>query len=62
MSERDAMVAEIERLRSQVKRVSDAWRVEGPNPGYHKHHQAKLRREWPTLATALDALSHPDDR
>ena len=43
-----------------VQKVFDAWEVPGPSPGYHEHMKGKLRREWPTLAAALDDI-HGDE-
>lgn len=37
--------------------VIKAWTDHGKAPTYHKTMQAMLRREWPTLAHALDALA-----
>lgn len=34
--------------------IIGAWVDEGPAPGYHREMQEKIRREWPTLADALD--------
>ncbi len=39
-----------------VRRVVEAVTVEGPSPRYHRAQLDRLRREWPTLATALDDL------
>lgn len=36
--------------------VSQAVRVEGPNPRYHREVMARHRREWPELWKALDRL------
>ena len=40
-----------------VQAVIDAWTVEGPVPEYHRAAQDRLRRDWPVLADALDALA-----
>ena len=37
-----------------LKAIQDAWVDAGPVPEYHEHMQNKLRRDWPTLANALD--------
>ena len=37
--------------------VIDAWNNPGRRPDIHAKFQAKLRREWPVLAQALDALA-----
>lgn len=34
--------------------IQDAWNVPGPAPAVHRAAQERLRREWPTLANALD--------
>lgn len=41
-----------------VLAVIAAWTNPGPNPWYHDQAKAKLRSEWPTLARALDDLTH----
>ena len=41
-----------------VVAVTDAWIYPGPNPTHHFAMQQTLRREWPVLAQALDALTH----
>lgn len=38
----------------RLKAVHSAWTVAGPVPEYHEHMKFKLRRDWPTLADALD--------
>lgn len=43
-----------------VEAIRRAWRNPGPRPDFHRDMQAKLRREWPTLANALDALPKGD--
>lgn len=45
-----------------MSRIWDAWNIPGPAPDYHRDMQAKLRREWPVLADALDNLTPPDVR
>lgn len=40
-----------------VKAVREAWVVEGRHPPTHRAAQEKLRKEWPTLANALDNLA-----
>lgn len=39
-----------------VQAVINAWTVEGINPRHHRVAQARLRKEWPTLANAIEAL------
>jgi len=43
--------------RAAAEQVRAAWADPGINPPYHRRAQAKLRREWPTLARALDRLA-----
>ena len=38
-------------------RVFNAWNDQGINPTYHERMRNQLRREWPVLAKALDALN-----
>lgn len=40
-----------------ARQVATAWTTHGKAPSYHRTMQAKLRREWPTLATTLDDLA-----
>jgi len=40
-----------------VRQVISAWTVPGRVPAYHKAWQDRLRKEWPVLANALDALA-----
>ena len=42
---------------SAVDDVVKAWADPGPMPGYHRHMQAKLRKQWPVLGEALDVLA-----
>ena len=42
---------------SAVEDVVKAWTDPGPMPGYHRHMQAKLRKQWPVLGEALVALA-----
>lgn len=44
---------------AHLTRVREAWRTPGPVPAAHRKAQARLRRDWPTLAHALDALPEP---
>lgn len=44
-------------MNPEVQAVIDAWTVPGPVPNYHYYMQEKLRREWPILTKALDALA-----
>lgn len=41
----------------QLEAILDAWNDAGPMPDYHEHMKFKLRRDWPTLADALDEAS-----
>lgn len=44
-------------IRNAAKRleaIQSAWLDAGPVPEYHEHMKYKLRRDWPTLADALD--------
>jgi len=47
---------------AEVAAVIKAWTDEGPYPLYHREHQRELRREWPTLAKALDRLTRTETR
>lgn len=40
-----------------VERVVQAWTDCGPVPAYHFAQQLRLRREWPTLASAIEELA-----
>ena len=40
-----------------ARQVHGAWTVPGPNPAYHRQQKDRLRREWPRLYQALEALS-----
>jgi hypothetical protein len=42
---------------SSVVAVMRAWTVPGPHPHFHAAAQDRLRRTWPVLANALDALT-----
>lgn len=42
---------------SEVQAVLNAWTNAGPQPDKQRAAMAKLRREWPTLADALDAAT-----
>lgn len=39
-----------------VTRILDAWNRPGPVTWYHEDAKRRLRREWPTLANALDRI------
>lgn len=39
-----------------VKRIIDAWQVEGRYPAYHRRQKEILKRNWPTLFNAVVAL------
>lgn len=38
----------------RLEAIEAAWLDAGPQPDYHEHMKNKLRRDWPTLADALD--------
>lgn len=42
---------------SPAERVAAAWNNPGRAPGHHRRMQAQLRREWPTLAAAVEDLA-----
>ena len=35
--------------------ILQAWDNPGPQAGYHREWQGRLRREWPTLARAIES-------
>jgi hypothetical protein len=39
---------------TRLEAVESAWLDAGEQTAYHEHMKNKLRRDWPTLATALD--------
>jgi len=41
----------------KVEAVRRAWNEPGPRPDIHRKAQARLRREWPALAKAVEALA-----
>jgi hypothetical protein len=43
--------------RDPLRRIVRAWRDPGPRPDVHRAAVAKLRREWPTLATAIETAA-----
>lgn len=43
-----------------ARTVTAAWVDAGPAPAIHERAKAKLRRQWPALAIALDALASLD--
>ena len=45
----------------KVQAVIDAWTIEGPLPEFHYRIKRRVRREWPTLGRALDALATAAD-
>ncbi len=45
------------RIVGAARQVHGAWTVPGPNPAYHRQQKDRLRREWPKLYQALEALS-----
>lgn len=49
-------------IESAVDRILNAWVVKGPNPAYHRCIKAQLKRDWPTLVSAIDALNREADR
>ncbi|WGH21412.1 hypothetical protein SEA_EMOTION_63 [Arthrobacter phage Emotion] len=46
----------VKRFHTSAFRVLSAWAVPGPVPRYHRRAQERLRKEWPTLAHALDGM------
>ena len=42
------------------REIVEAWRNEGPRPDFHREMKAKLYREWPTLAVAVERLTNPN--
>ena len=50
-------VTDIQRLLEGAVGVKSAWQIEGNNPEYHRAMKAKLYREWPTLAVAIETLA-----
>jgi hypothetical protein len=44
-----------------VDAVVRAWVDPGVRPDVHAHAQAALRREWPVLARAIEALVQEED-
>jgi hypothetical protein len=44
-------------MQQAIEAVIYAWTIEGQHPPTHNAAKEKLRREWPTLANALDALA-----
>jgi len=47
---------------SAVDTVVDAWMNPGPVPPFHYAAKAALRRRWPALTEALDALARERGR
>lgn len=45
---------DISNAEARLAVIQNAWVDAGPQPDYHAHMQDKLRRDWPTLADALD--------
>lgn len=39
-----------------LRAIKEAWMSPGPVPEYHEQIKEKLRKEWPVLANALEAL------
>lgn len=37
-----------------LEAIIRAWTVQGANPRHHQMMQAKLRSEWPSLASAIE--------
>lgn len=44
------------RIVGAARTVAEAWAVPGPSPAYHRQQKDRLRREWPVLYKALEAL------
>ena len=51
-----------ERQTSQEREreIVEAWTNEGRMPSFHREMKAKLYREWPTLAVAIERLTNPN--
>lgn len=47
---------QIRLLTDRLRRISIAWNIPGPAPAVHAKAKADLRKTWPALAQALDAL------
>lgn len=43
-------------MSAAAERVVRAWTVPGPSPATHALAKARLRRDWPTLAEAVETL------
>jgi len=39
-----------------VRRVVEAWVVEGAQPTFHRHQMMMLEKNWPVMATAIKML------
>lgn len=48
------LAREVVHLREVLDGVASAWNVPGPHPAHHETAKARLRHDWPTLATAVD--------
>jgi len=46
--------SDIANAEARLAAIQSAWLDAGPVPDYHEHMKNKLRRDWPTLAGALD--------
>lgn len=46
----------------RVRAVVQAWTVPGRRPDIHRAAQDKLKREWPTLAEAIEALVRDEQK
>jgi hypothetical protein len=46
--------SDIRSAEARLSAIHSAWNDAGPVPDYHEHMKNKLRRDWPTLAGALD--------
>ena len=46
--------SDIRNAEARLAAIQGAWMDAGPVPDYHEHMKNKLRRDWPTLAEALD--------
>lgn len=45
---------------SVALKAVEAWVIPGPVPAYHEARKQELRRDWPTLFHALEAMAHFD--
>lgn len=43
-------------LTKEERAIVSAWKVEGRSPEYHREQVKRLRRDWPVLVAAIEAL------